>query len=599
MIKQASRPDGAWRYLVLGAALVAGGGAQSAPEQDLQGSEFRNRSQRLHFSNIASRLNGFETKGFSFMPGVAVIDYNNDTYQDIYVANGKGEPNALFRNNRNGTFTNVAKQAGVADLGQATGLAVGDLNNDGCDDLYVGNGSTVGDGIDSNDGPDRLYLNNCRGGFVDISQRAGITEEGFTASVSMADYDNDGDLDIMVGRWIDFDFNPANAGRDIVPAAPSRLYRNNGNLTFTDVTEEANVVTAYNTWTVAWLDYDDDADVDLFLGTERGPIDVFKNDGTGHFTKVTQQSGDLSAYGAWMGLTAGDYNNDGKIDLFSSNISDLRITRSPNLPPLVVPPPDTWDNPRPTVFRNNGDGTFSDVGAQTINSMFEQFSWGCAFEDFNNDGLVDLFISSNMAPVGVIGLEREGAGPSKLHLNNGNGSFTNVTFAAGVANVGPDGNYLDGRGMAAFDFDKDGRMDYFQVNAPQFVEGFPFGKTPIEGKGLPKFFHNRSSTGDWLELRLVGGRGTNRNAIGAKVTLTTRDGRSQVRVVGSGSSAFSAPSRILHFGLANQSVAKVEVRWPNGETQRFGRLGKNNIWTLIEDKSLPIPEFLYQLGIGR
>ena len=599
MIKLTYRPHAAWQYLVLGAALVTTSGAHSASDQELQAKHSRGSAARVQFNNIASRLGGFELDGFSFMPGVAVIDYNNDSFQDIYVANGKGQPNALFRNNRNGTFTNVADRAGVADLGQTSGLAVGDINNDGCDDLYVGSGSTVGDGLDSNDGPDSLYLNDCRGGFVDIAKKAGIKEDGFTSSVSMADYDNDGDLDILVGRWIDFDFNPANAGRDVVPAAPSHLYRNNGNLTFTDVTEEANVVTNYNTWSVAWLDYDDDSDVDLFLGTERGPIDVFKNDGKGHFTKVTQQAGDLRAYGAWMGLTTGDYNNDGLIDLFGTNISDLRITRSPSLPALVVPPPDTWDNPRPTVFRNNGDGTFSDVGAQTINSMFEQFSWGCAFEDFNNDGLLDLFVSMNMAPVGVIGLEREGAGPSKLRLNNGNGSFTDVTFAAGVANFGPDGNYLDGRGMVTLDFDKDGRMDYFQVNVPQFVEGFPFGKTPIQGKGLPKFFHNRSSTGDWLELRLIGGRGTNRNAIGAKVTVTTRDGRRQVRTIGSGTSAFSAPSRILHFGLANDSVAKVEVRWPNGTTQRFGRLGKNSIWTLSAERTLPIPEVLYQLGVGR
>jgi enediyne biosynthesis protein E4 len=553
----------------------------------------------LNFENVANRLGAFELNGFSFMPGVAVIDYNNDAYQDIYVANGLGQPNALFRNNKNGTFTEVANAAGVADRGQGTGLAVGDINNDGCDDLYVGNGSTVGDGLDSNDGPDRLYLNNCRGVFVDIAARAGIFEEGFTSSVAMADYDGDGDLDIMVGRWIDFDFNPANAGRDVVPAAPSHLYRNNGNLTFTDVTAEANVVTAYNTWSIAWLDYDDDADVDLFLGTERGPIDVFRNNGNGRFTKVTQQSGDLSAYGAWMGLTVGDYDGDGRFDLFGTNISDLRITRSPSLPALVVPPPDTWDNPRPTVFRNNGNGTFSDVGAQTINSMFEQFSWGCAFEDFNNDSFLDLFVSMNMAPVGVIGREAEGAGPSKLHLNNGNGSFTDVTFAAGLANFGPDGNYLDGRGMVTLDFDKDGRMDYFQVNAPQFVEGFPFGRTPIAGKGLPKFFRNSSDVGDWLELRLIGAPGTNHNAVGAKVKVTTRDGRSQIRTVGAGTSAFSAPSRILHFGLADQNVLSVEVRWPNGSTQQYGRLGKNKIWTLVQGESKPIAESRYERDLAR
>ena len=597
MGNRSNRPAGAWLSLAIGTVLVA---ATQLPATAAQASrnDSRARAPRIRFDNIAERLGNFQLSGFSFMPGVAVIDYNDDTYLDLYVVNGKGQPNALFRNNRNGTFTDVAAQAGVADLGQGSGVAVGDINNDGCDDLYLGNGSTVGDGLDSNDGPDHLYLNDCRGKFTDISQRAGISEPGFTSSVSMADYDNDGDLDIMVGRWIDFDFNPANAGRDVVPAAPAHLYRNNGDLTFTDVTEAANVVTNYNTWSLAWLDYDDDNDVDLFIGTERGPIELFRNEGNGHFERATRSAGALEDYGAWMGLTVGDYDGDGRFDLFGSNISDLRITRSPALPPLVVPPPDTWDNPRPSVLRNNGDGTFSDVGAQTINSMFEQFSWGCAFDDFNNDGLIDLFVSMNMAPVGVIGREPQGAGPSKLRFNNGNGSFTDVTALAGTANLGPDGDYLDGRGMVTLDFDKDGRMDYYQVNVPQFVEGFPFGKTPIEGKGAPKFFHNTSEVGNWLELRLIGGRGSNRNAIGAKVTVTTRDGKSQVRAVGSGTSAFSAPSRILHFGLGKQQVAKIEVRWPTGETQRFGRLDDNHVWTLREGHALPIPEALFARGIG-
>jgi hypothetical protein len=599
MISRLNPPARAWLSLSVGMVLSLAAQPPATAAQANRSSDLRGRAPRIHFDNIADRLGGFQLNGFSFMPGVAVIDYNNDTFQDLYVVNGKGQPNALFRNNRDGTFTDVAAQAGVADLGQGSGVAVGDINNDGCDDLYVGNGSTIGDGLDSNDGPDRLFLNDCHGKFTDISQSAGITEPGFTSSVSMADYDGDGDLDIMVGRWIDFDFNPASAGRDVVPAAPARLYRNNGDLTFTDVTEAANIVTNYNTWSLAWLDYDDDGDVDLFIGTERGPIDLFRNEGNGSFKRVTRQSGALKDYGAWMGLTVGDYDGDGRFDLFGSNISDLRITRSPALPALVVPPPDTWDNPRPSILHNNGDGTFTDVGAQTINSMFEQFSWGCGFEDFNNDGLLDLFVSMNMAPVGVIGREPQGAGPSKLHLNNGNGSFTDVTAQAGTANFGPDGDYLDGRGMVTLDFDKDGRMDYFQVNVPQFVEGFPFGKTPIAGKGIPKFFRNTSEVGNWLELRLIGGRGSNRNAIGAKVTLTTRDGRSQVRAVGAGTSAFSAPSRILHFGFGQQHVAKVEVRWPDGKTQRFAHLDNDRIWTLTEGKALPIPEALYERGIGR
>ena len=153
----------------------------------------------------------------------------------------------------------------------------------------------------------------------------------------------------------------------------------------------------------------------LFGDPAAGGVDLaalnilFRNEGDGTFTRVTSSAGDLNAYGAWMGFGVGDYDNDGFLDLFSSNISDLRITRDPALPPLVVPPPSTWDNPRPTLFHNNGDGTFSDVEVTAFNSQAEQLSWGCTFGDFNSDGNLDFYNAMNLAPVGVIGREPQGA----------------------------------------------------------------------------------------------------------------------------------------------------------------------------------------------
>lgn len=557
--------------------------------------------KQLKFENIAASLSPtFQTDGFTFMPGAGFIDYNNDSHLDLYVMNGKGKPNALFRNNKNGTFTDVAATAGVADLGQGTGVAVGDLNNDGFDDLYVANGSTIGDGIDSNDGPDKLYINNGDGTFRDITKQAGISEDGYNSSIAMADYDNDGDLDIMVGRWVDFDFNPPDAGRDIIPVAPSRLYRNNGNLTFTDVTEQANVVAGYNTWAIVWFDYDNDVDIDLFVATERGPIEVFRNEGQGKFTKVTAQSGDLNAYGAWMGITIGDYNNDGLIDIFSTNISDLRITRDSSLPALVVPPPSTWDNPRPTLFRNNGDGTFTDVGKEATDSVHQQFSWGCAMADFNNDGWLDLYYAMNLAPVGVIGREREGAGPSRLQINNGNGTFRDESFTSNIANFGDDGNYLDARGLAIADFNKDGQMDIFLQNVAQYEEIFPFGRTIIPGKGTPKFFKNLGTDGNWVELRLIGNAPkSNLNAVGAKLTLTTRSGKKMIRTIAGGTSTYSASSRIVHFGLGKEKIASLEVRWPNGNTQWLDDVAMNRILTLREGRNKLLSESAYEASLKK
>lgn len=543
----------------------------------------RSRIRPLQFENIVDRFSPpFEMQGFSFMPGVGFIDYNNDGFLDIYVGNGKDHSNALYRNNQNGTFTDVAAAAGVADLGQATGIGVADLNNDGFDDVYLANGSTIGDGLDSNDGPDRLFINNGDGTFRDIAAAAGISEDGYNTSIGFLDYDQDSDLDIVVGRWIDFDFNPPDSGRDEVPGNPSRLYRNNGDLTFTDVSAQTGFGNPnYNTWAIACFDYDSDNDVDVLLGYERGPIEVYRNNGDRTFSRVTAQAGDVNAYGAWMGLAVGDIDNDGDFDIFGTNISDLRITRDPSLPPLVVPPPSTWDNPRPTLFRNNGDGTFTDIGIESVNSQFQQFSWGCAFADYDNDGRQDLFFGMNLAPVGVIGREREGAGPSRLMINNGNSTFTDLSFAAGTANLDADGDYLDGRSVAIADFNKDGNVDIFLQNVSQFVERFPFGSTPIPGKGRPKVFENRGSGNNWVQLRLIGSAPSNLNAIGAKLVLTTRDGN-QYRTIAGGTSIYASNSRIVHFGLGSEKRAALEIRWPDGRVERFHNIQANRIWTIVE-----------------
>ena len=542
----------------------------------------------LHFEDITANFNPPpEIKGFSFMPGVAFIDFNHDGLMDIFLVGGRGQANALYRNNGDGTFTDVAAEAGVADVGQTgirSGVAVGDLNNDGCDDIYVAVGTSIIPGKEVDDGPDRLYINNCNGTFREVAGNAGIHEDGNNTSVAFADVDGDGFLDIIVGRWVGFGLNDPNVGRNVVPGRASRLYHNNGNLTFTDITEKAGFGNPdFNTWSIAAFDYDNDGFIDIFLGYERGPIDVFHNNGNGTFTKVTALSGALNAFGAWMGLAVGDFNRDGCFDLHASNISDLRLTRDSSLPPLHVPPPSTWDNPRPTLFRNNCDGTWTDVGETAENSGTLKFSWGTAFADFNNDGFEDIFLAENMAPVGVIGREPQGAGPSALLLSNGDGStFTEHIFDAGLANFGADGNYLDARGMGVADLNNDGNLDLVLVNVPQFVEPFPFGATPIAGKGAPKVFLNQGTGNNWIELNLIGTGKSNRNAVGARLVLTSKGGK-QWRTIAGGTSVYSAPSRLVHFGLAQDKVAEdLTIRWPDGRVETFHDVRANTVFTVTE-----------------
>lgn len=542
------------------------------------------KRQKIRFENISAKLgHKFEMKGESFMPGVGFLDYNNDSHIDIYVANGVNEPNALFRNNGNGTFTDVAASAGVADIGYTTGIAVGDINNDGYDDLYVAQQTPMGDGDIAN-GPDRIYVNNGNGTFREVAVQAGINESGFTTSVAFLDYNGDGKLDILVGRMIDMDIFDPSANRTN-PTTRTHLYRNNGNLTFTDVTESVDMGVDFATWAVAAFDYDNDGDMDIFLGHEQGPISVLKNDGNGHFENATAMAGDLKDVGAWMGIAVGDYNNDGLQDIYASNISDLYVNRDPSRPAIIIPPAETWDNPWPTLFRNNGDGSFTDVGEQAGVKIGVEFSWGTMFVDVNNDGWQDIYLAQNFSPVGVIGDAANGAGPGRLFINKQDGTFVDVSSSAGVVNYGRDGSWLDARGTATADINKDGLMDFYLVNSPQYESVAPYNY--IRGSGMPYLFKNKSNTNNsWLQVRLIGRGTSGTNAIGAKVTVTPKSPHSgaqtQTRELFGGGSVYSQSERMLHFGLKSTKKVDVKVQWPNGIVQTYKNVNANKRITLVQ-----------------
>ncbi len=538
-----------------------------------------------HFSRHTDLLEpAYEIEGFSFMPGAGVIDVDNDGYEDIYVVNGRHHPNALYRNIAGKRFEKVRYATGLETVSESTGIAVGDLNNDGYDDIYVANAETVGDGVQSNDGLDRLYVSNRDGTYRDITSRSGVNEPGFSTSVAMADYDKDGFLDIFVGRFVDFDFVDPVANRTN-PTTYSRLYRNNGDLTFTDVTAEAGVLKDFNVWSAIWFDYDNDGWIDLVVGHEQGPISVFRNLGDGRFEDRTEVAGDVRFVGAWMGLTVGDFDNDGDFDFYASNISDLwGTTRDPTLPPLDVPPPETWDNQRNTFFINNGDGTFSDANARVGLPDDIKFGWGTVSADFNNDGWLDFYAAHNFSPVGVIGREREGASPGGLYVNAGDGTFKDYSYLSGTENFDRNGNYLDGRGVFRFDFNNDGQMDLFLVNTPQFVEAFPFGRTPIEATASPQLFRNLGSGGNWIVLDLVGRGDSNRDAIGAVVEVFASSGY-QKRTIAGGGSAFASSSKRLHIGLGKAKSASLVIHWPDGSEQRVRHIPAGKQWRIVQTRA--------------
>ncbi len=538
-----------------------------------------------HFTKHTDILSpAYQIQGFSFMPGAAVIDIDNDGYEDLYLANGIGFNDAIYKNIKGHGFKKLTDIAGTNNNQQTTGISVGDLNNDGYDDIYVGSGTTIGDGIESNDGLDRILISNGKsGGFTDITQLSGIHEPGFTTSVAMADYNNDSYLDIYVGRFIDFDFfNPA-ANRTN-PTTISRLYRNNGDLTFTDVTVQAGLDTSINTWSVVWFDYDGDKLIDLFVGREQGPISVYRNLGNGKFDDRTNYSGDVKQVGAWMGLSVADFDNDGDFDLFATNISDLwGTTRDPELPSLLIPPPETWDNPRSTLFLNNGDLTFVDANKQMGLPNSIEFGWGTVTGDFNNDGWLDFYVAQNFSPVGVIGRERNGASPGRLYINTGIGTFSDASYISGTENFDRYGNYLDGRGVISTDYNNDGFLDLFLVNSPQFEEVFPFGKTTLKNTSEPKLFKNTGNKNNWIKLKLTGKGGSNRNAIGAVAEVYTPDGYQKHTIVGGGS-AFSSSSKVIHIGLGSNEHANIVIHWPDGAVQEFKNIKSGHIKSIIQGR---------------
>ncbi len=494
--------------------------------------------------------------------GVAFLDYDNDGWLDILMLTGRRRtgptPAAatirLYKNNRDGTFSDVTAHSGLGRSVWAFGVTVGDYDNDGFDDVFI---TCWGSNI--------LFHNNGDGTFTDVTEKAGLLRPGvhFGSGCTWVDYNRDGKLDLFVAHYVVFDQekiqprgkNPACNWRGLpvycgpmgLPHEPCRLYRNNGDGTFTDVSETAGILDSagYGLTTVA-ADFDGDGWPDIYVACDSSPSLLFRNNHDGTFTERALESGiainEDGKEQAGMGLGIGDFDNDGHLDIFKTHFAaDTNV-----------------------LYRNNGKGTFRDVTTTSGLAVETRFvSWGAAIQDFDNDGLPDLFYTTGMVSPE---LEHDLADspyktPSVLFRNLGGGKFEELFDLAGPAMK----ELHSARGAAFGDFDNDGDMDIAITNMNE----------------PPSLLRNDvSGTQHWLKVLLVGVE-SNRSAIGAQV-VAWYGGYRQAQAVLGQSSFLSANDRRLHFGLGPETRAKLEIRWPNGRQELIEQVDADQLVVIRE-----------------
>jgi enediyne biosynthesis protein E4 len=496
--------------------------------------------------------------------GCAFLDYDNDGWMDIYLVNsGKCDfydpqpalRNALYRNNRDGTFTDVTERAGLQGGGYGMGAAVGDYDGDGLPDLLL---TQYGSSI--------LYHNEGNGKFVDVTEKSGLKIPGWSSSAVWFDYDNDGHLDLFVCRFVDFSKeknlfcgNPQTGERYYcIPRgynpAPSWLFHNNGDGTFTDVSKESGIAEHLGkAWGVVATDIDNDGRMDLFVANDTMPNFLFANRGKGKFEEIGIDSGVAYDEGgrprSGMGVDSADYDQDGWMDLFVANI----------------------DHEKYSLYHNSHDSFFKDAaGSNGIASATWLMSgWGSKFFDFDNDGNLDLFLA-NGNPDDTIQEHYKDvfyAEPMLLFRNTGGSfehAFENVSGIAGPIFQQP----FAARGMAIGDYDNDGAVDVLvAVN-----------------NGAPLLLKNVAAAGNhWQGIRLVGKK-ANRDAVGAVVSYQAGDlKRRLLKTAGGSYLASHDPRMVLGIGTRTQ-LDWVEIKWPqpSGLTERFTNLPLDRYVTLEE-----------------
>ncbi len=520
--------------------------------------------------------------------GLAFFDYDMDGWLDIYLTNGSRfntqwpadqQPTShLFKNNRDGTFTDVTEKSGLGVFGWQTGVCVGDYDNDGWDDLFCGFW-----------GHNILFHNNGDGTFTDVTRKAGLWEDfdaghpvRWASGCTWLDYDRDGHLDLFVSNYIIFnkDTTPAPGksafcqwkgisvmcGPRGLPGGSNLLYHNNGDGTFTDVSEKAGILKPGPRYAITAVSYDFDNDgwPDIYVAVDSEASILYKNNHNGTFTDVAVMAG--CAYNedgqeqAGMGVGVADYDCDGWFDIFKTNFSD-----------------DTSD-----LYHNNGDGTFSDVTfAAGVGQNTQFVGWGCGFLDYDNDGWADIMqINGHVYPevdkTPDLGTHFKEA--RILYHNLGNGKFKDVSAESGPGIV----ERFSSRGAAFGDYDNDGDIDVLVLNM----------------NDPPSLLRNDGGNRkNWIKIKLVG-TVCNRTAIGARVRVLTGK-HVQMDEVHCGTSVMSQSDLRLHFGLGAATVVDaIEVKWPTTQkVESFTRVEPNQILTIKEGSGIVAPESAVQKPI--
>lgn len=516
------------------------------------------------YGGVNSKKYIIETNGC----GVAFFDYDNDGWTDILVMNGnrlegfaKGEEptNHLYKNNKNGTFTDVTDKANLRRTGWGSGVAVGDYDNDGNEDLFL---TYYGQNV--------LYHNRGNGSFEDVTAKAGFPTGNIRwgSGATFIDYDRDGKLDLFVANYLSFDVKtapepgkggncfwkgiPVNCGPKGLPFDTNLLYQNNGDGTFSDVSDKSGISKVGGRYSMTSIvtDFNNDGWQDIYVACDSTSSTMYRNNKDGTFTDVSLESG--TAYNedgnaqAGMGVTIGDFDNDGLSDIFKTHFAD----------------------DLPILYKNSGKDFFDDASRMAGFDHTRYVQWGTGFADFDNDGFQDIMtVTGNVYPeVEKFFKEYPHRSPRLLYQNLGNGRFKDVSAVSGTGISEP----RSSRGSAYGDFDNDGDIDALVMN---------MNEPPLLLR------NDLKSSNNWLKIKLIGVK-SNRSAIGSRVTVKFGN-QKQLQEVTSQTSYYSHSDMRLHFGLGtNKEAETIEIQWASGEKETLKNVTANQIIKVKEGSGI-------------